>query len=126
MPLVDGRTPLEAAWVEYGTRLYGDYLDLPPHHGAIKVKCVLHMESRPSATVHLEHGKWRCFAGCGNGDVYDLIGLAEGIPEFMDQKRYAEEKGWTSEEVTPEPSAMNPNPKSRKSQGKKGWKPAWI
>ena len=121
-------SPLELAWVEYGTRLYGDYLDLPPNHGWIKVKCALHLESRPSARVNLEFGKWRCFAGCGHGDLYDLIGIVEGLPEFIDQKRFAETKGWfADEDHRPEPSAMNPNPRARKPQGKKAkWKPAWI
>ena len=122
-------TPLERAWTEYGTRLYGDYLPIPPHHGWIKVRCAIHMESRPSAVVNLEAGKFRCYAGCGHGDLYDLIGIVEGLPEFIDQKRYAESKGWHLEEDAPEPSAMNPNPRrhGRKPQGKKEkWKPAWI
>jgi hypothetical protein len=125
---VTTETPLERAWLEFGTRLYGDYRDLPPHHGWVKVKCVIHSESRPSAVVHLEHGKWRCYAGCGRGDVYDLIGVAEGLQDFMEQKRFAESKGWLrEEEAPPQPSAMNPNPRSRKPQGKKEkWKPAWV
>lgn len=128
---MSSETPLEAAWTEFGSRLYGDYLPIPPHRGWIKVKCVLHSESRPSAVVNLtgEKGLWRCYAGCGRGDVYDLIGAAERIPEFIDQKRYAEERGWTEEEKVPEPSAMSPNPRPRgrkPQERKEKWRPAWI
>jgi hypothetical protein len=118
---VDG-SPLEAAWEAFG----GD--PIPPHRGWVKVRCVLHDERRPSATVNLETGKWQCFAGCGHGDVYDLIGLHEGLTDFPDQKRFAEERGWLpEEEAPPEPSPMNPNPKPRTiKKGKTKWKPSWV
>lgn len=121
-------SPLEQAWLEFGTELYGDYLPIPSSHKGVKVKCALHMESRPSAVVNLETGKWRCYAGCGHGDVYDLIGAHEGLVDFRDQKRYADDKGWLREDPTlPEPSPMNPNPKPRTvKKGKKPWKPAWL
>jgi DNA primase len=114
-------SPLEAAWLEFG----GD--PIPPHHGWVKVRCVLHSERRPSATVNLETGKFSCFAGCGHGDVYDLIGLHESLTDFKDQKAFAEERGWVLEEEPPEPSPMNPNPRGRvKSKPKKAWKPSWL
>lgn len=97
-----------------------------PHHGWQKTLCVLHDERQPSATVNLEAGKWSCFAGCGHGDVYDLIGIHEGLPEFPDQKAYADERGWLQEERGPEPSPMNPRPRTSKSKGKKPWKPSWT
>ena len=118
---MDGESPLEAAWSAFG----GD--PIPPHHGWVKVRCVLHDERRPSATVNLEHGKFSCFAGCGHGDVYDLIGLHEGITDFKEQKAFAEERGWVQDDEPPEPSVMNPNPR-RPSPKKKGkpWKPSWL
>ena len=114
-------SPLEQAWEAFGGRPLG------PHHGWQKTLCVLHDERRPSAQVNLEHGKWKCWAGCGYGDVYDLIGLHEGITEFKEQKAYAEERGWVEEDEPPEPSVMNPNPRGRvKSKPKKAWKPSWL
>lgn len=114
-------SPLEAAWIEFG----GD--PLGPHHGWQKTRCVLHDERRASATVHVDLQKWSCFAGCGHGDVYDLIGKHEGLPEFLDQKAYAEEHGWhVEDEAQPEPSLMNPRPRSKKSKGKQPWKPSWL
>lgn len=117
-------TALESAWIQFGSELYGDYGDLPPRHGFVKVKCALHLEGRPSAQVNVETGKWRCFAGCGHGDVYDLIGKHEGLTDFIDQKRYAEEHGWHAEDSAPEPTLMNPRPKAKGAKTK--WKPKWV
>lgn len=112
---------LEEAWIAFGGESF------PPHHGWSKVPCVLHMDSKPSATVHGDAGKWSCFAGCGHGDVYDLIGLHELLPEFSDQKAYADERGWIPEgDATPEPTVMNPRPKQNKGKAKKPWKPSWL
>lgn len=114
-------SPLEQAWSAFGGAPLG------PHHGWQKTRCVLHDERNASATVHLDAGKWSCFAGCGHGDVYDLIGLHEGLTEFPEQKAYAEAHGWYAEEKLPNPSVMNPNPRGRKSGGKKAkWRPSWI
>lgn len=114
-------SPLEQAWSSFG----GD--PLSPKHGWQKTRCVLHDERRASATVNVDLGKWSCFAGCGRGDVYDLIGAHEGLPEFLDQKAYAEEHGWhVEDEALPEPSLMNPRPKSKKGKGKQPWKPSWL
>ena len=112
-------SPLEQAWIHYG----GD--EIPPHHGWVKVKCVIHDERRASAAVNLETGKWRCYAGCGHGDVYDLIGLKEDdAREFPQQKAIAAEKFGDAPEGPPEPSALNPRPRTKGP--KKKWKPAWT
>lgn len=114
-------TPLELAWLEYGGQ------EIPPHHGWVKVKCALHAERNASAQVNLEIGKWRCFAGCGHGDVYDLIGLKENVREFPEQKRIAAEKFGDVPDGPPEPSSMNPRPRSKQGKGKKAkWKPSWT
>lgn len=113
-------SPLELAWTEYG----GD--PIPYSHGWVKVRCVLHSDRNASAQIHLENQKWRCFAGCGWGDVYDLVGLAESIREFPEQKAVATEKfgAQLDGDEPPEPTAMNPNPHQKK--GKTRWKPSWV
>lgn len=114
-------TPLELAWLEYSGE------EIPPHHGWVKVKCALHSERRASAQVNLETGKWRCFAGCGYGDVYDLIGIHDSVREFPEQKRIAADRfgDCNVPDVPPEPTAMNPNPHKKKGPKKK-WKPPWT
>ena len=126
-------TPLQQAWQTFGDELYGAYAPLRESHGWVKVKCAVHLESRPSAQVHIERGKWRCFAGCGFGDVYDLIKAASkngliqpGLNEFPDQKRYAQEHGWYEADTPPEPSAMNPRPRTKKRSSKQKWRPPWL
>lgn len=131
---LDG-SPLELAWVSFGTDLYGDYPPPPPHQGWFKVKCAVHMERRPSAQLNLTGDKprWRCFAGCGGGDVYDLIGAASknglieaGLNDLPAQKRYAKEHGWLVNEEPPEPSVMSPRPRTTRRGPKKKWKPSWL
>lgn len=106
-------TPLERAWIAYGGTL--------PTGRSNKANCPLHDDRTASASVDVERGKWRCFAGCGHGDIYDLIGLAERTPEFHQQKQIAEEKfgdsnDWGARSLV-----------ARKSKGRKGaWKPPWL
>jgi hypothetical protein len=75
--------------------------------------------------VNLETGKWKCWAGCGFGDVYDLIGIHENLRDFLDQKRFAVDHGWYVEDEEPEPTLMNPRPRTTKKKGKP-WKPPWT
>jgi len=117
--VTDLETPLEQAWEAFG----GD--PIPPHHGWVKVRCVLHGDRTASAQVNLETGKWRCFAGCGHGDVYDLIGVHDGVREFPEQKRIAAERFGDQPDAPPEPTAMNPNP-HRGKKTKTKWKPSWV
>lgn len=113
-------TPLERAWLEYSGE------EIPPHHGWVKVRCAAHSERRPSASVNVDLGKWRCYAGCGRGDVFDLIGIREHVDEFIEQKQIATERfGWEPE-GDPVPTAMNPNPRRHSKRDKKPWKPPWL
>lgn len=76
--------------------------------------------------MNVELGKWVCYAGCGRGDIFDLIKIRENVAEFPEQKRIAAEKfGWTAEDEEPEASAMNPNPRKKKGPKKK-WAPPWV
>lgn len=65
-------TPLEQAWEHYGGRL------ITNRAGKNKACCPLHEDKNASATINISEQKWTCHAGCGFGDIYDLIFLAEG------------------------------------------------
>lgn len=64
-------TPLEQAWEHYGGRLVTN------RSGKNKACCPLHEDQQPSCTVDVKEQKWTCHAGCGYGDIYELIQLAE-------------------------------------------------
>lgn len=99
-------TPLERAWEHYGGVL--------PTRGN-KAHCPLHEDRTASAVVNLETGKWKCYAGCGRGDVYDLIKLAEKVG-FGEAKKVAEKFG-----------AGEAPKRSKKRPGRKGeWIPPWL
>lgn len=79
-------TPLEAAWEHYGGQI------LTQRHGRNKAKCPLHDDANASASVNIDEQKWTCFAGCGYGDIYELIMLAEpGNLRFPECKAIAED-----------------------------------
>lgn len=78
-------TPLERAWEHYGGTLLGT-------RGRVKARCCLHEDKNASASVDLESQRWSCFAGCGYGDIYELVKLAEGIDPFPERKAFADER----------------------------------
>lgn len=79
-------TPLEAAWEHYGGTL------LTHREGRNKARCPLHEDANASAVVNVEHQRWTCFAGCGYGDIYELVKLAEGIDSFPECKEFTDTK----------------------------------
>lgn len=79
-------TPLEAAWEYYGGTL------LTHREGRNKARCPLHDDVNASATVNIAEQRWKCFAGCGHGDIYELVKLADDIGNFRANKEYADEK----------------------------------
>lgn len=104
-------TPLERAWEAYGGTLLGD-------HGKVKAKCPLHDDSLASARVDVEEQRWICYAGCGRGDIYELVKLAERVDHFSEQKRIAAEKFGAG-------APAGAAPRVKKKTGKK-WKPSWT
>jgi len=38
-------------------------------HGWAQSRCPFHDDHEASLSVHLVHGGWHCFAGCGQGDL---------------------------------------------------------
>lgn len=48
--------------------------------GYVQTRCPIHGEQRPSLSVHLERGNWRCFAcGAHGGDALELYRQARGL-----------------------------------------------
>lgn len=79
-------TPLEAAWEHYGGTL------LTHREGRNKARCPLHDDANASATVNIADQRWKCFAGCGYGDIYELVQLADGFTTFPETKAFADER----------------------------------
>lgn len=103
-------TPLEQAWEHYGGRL------ITNRAGKNKACCPLHEDKNASATIDVSEQKWVCHAGCGYGDLYELVKLAEpGEPGFFECVEIAERLfGSTGPEKK----------KSKKRPGRR--KPLWV
>lgn len=82
----DEVTPLEAAWEHYGGTL------LTHREGRNKARCPLHDDANASASVNIAEQKWTCYAGCGYGDIYELVMLADGFDRFPECKEFADTK----------------------------------
>jgi DNA primase len=41
----------------------------PGREGWAQGKCPFHSDKHESLSVNLTHGGWKCFAGCGQGDL---------------------------------------------------------
>jgi hypothetical protein len=59
-----------------------------PGRRAFVVKCPFHKDNNPSFSVENEQGLWNCHAGCGGGDVFDLLAKFEGTTAVEALKRY--------------------------------------
>lgn len=79
-------TPLEQAWEHYGGTL------LTHRDGRNKARCPLHDDVNASASVNVHEQKWSCFAGCGYGDIYELVKLADNFDDFRECKEWTDEK----------------------------------
>lgn len=108
--------PIEAAWEHYGGRILGN------GQGRCKANCPLHDDRNASAMVDLDTGKWTCYAGCGYGDLYDLIQKGEDC-SFPEAKRIAKEL-FGDEQSPPEPNPLHTSKGTR--PGRRNWKPPWL
>lgn len=99
-------TPLEQAWEYFGGTLLGT-------SGKVKAKCPLHADANASARVDTLEQKWVCYAGCGYGDIYELVKLADGIDDFRECKEWTDTKFGTA-------------PKRPVRAAKKGKKKSWV
>jgi len=50
-----------------------------------QVCCPFHDDHKPSFAFNVDHGGWRCHAGCGSGDVFSFIQRLENcsFPEAV-------------------------------------------
>lgn len=99
-------TPLEAAWEHYGGTV------LTHREGRNKAKCPLHDDANASAVVNIAEQRWTCFAGCGYGDIYELVKLADGIESFPECREYTDRKFGSSPASTPRKPAKRGRKKS--------------
>lgn len=49
------------------------------NHKAHNIKCPFHDDRSPSFTVWPQTNTWKCWAGCGSGDVINLVSKLRGI-----------------------------------------------
>lgn len=102
-------TPLEKAWEHYGGTL------LTHREGRNKARCPLHEDANASASVNIPEQKWTCFAGCGYGDIYELVQLADGFGTFPEAKAFADERFGTANQ------AGKPTTTKAKKRKAKSW-----
>lgn len=64
-------------------------LTRPGLNGWASGHCCLHDDSTASLSVNLEHGGWRCHAGCGGGDLVAFhmrrtnLGFYEAVADLI-------------------------------------------
>lgn len=79
--------PIQAELERMGVRLIGSGDDL-------KACCPFHEDRNPSFSVNIKDGSWKCFAGCGQGGVVELIARHQGkTPQFILDTYKAEKNG---------------------------------
>lgn len=106
-------TPLEKAWEHYGGTL------LTHREGRNKARCPLHDDANASAVVNIKEQRWSCYAGCGYGDIYELVGLADSFKGFPEVKAFADERFGTTSE-----GGSTTGTKAKRRRGGKG--KAWL
>jgi DNA primase len=63
---VKDRADFRAVLAHYGITPIGQ-------HDQTKIRCPFHDDAKPSCSVHLGKGLWRCHTGCGSGNVLDFV-----------------------------------------------------
>jgi 5S rRNA maturation endonuclease (ribonuclease M5) len=61
---------------------------VPGNNRKFVVKCPFHQDRNPSFSVENEQGLWNCHAGCGGGDIFDLLAKFDGVSTVEALKRY--------------------------------------
>src|SRR5690625_1564612 len=55
-------------------------LGKPNRTGWAQGRCPFHEDKEASLSVNLQHGGWRCFAGCGKGDLVNFHERPTALP----------------------------------------------
>ena len=96
--------------------VYDHYeIPFPTGHGNRKVKCPVHDESRPSASVDAGEGLFLCFACGAKGSGIDLVMLKENL-DYADAVRFIEEH------VAPADSPLRGSVRGKQGRGVHGRK----
>jgi 5S rRNA maturation endonuclease (ribonuclease M5) len=53
-----------------------------------KIKCPFHQDRNPSFSIDADQNLWMCHAGCGGGDIFNLLAKFDGISVEDALKRY--------------------------------------
>ena len=78
------KPPIEQVLRHYGAEF------VPTGHRWRPMLCVLHDESRPSASVNTDDCKYKCYVCDFSGDSLDLIAEKEGHRDFVSSIEFAE------------------------------------
>lgn len=81
------RNPIDAVMESRGIQLIGG-------GNARKAKCPFHNDRKPSITVDVKLGLWKCWAGCGAGSVIDLLMKLDNVSfkEFAERNDISKEE----------------------------------
>lgn len=105
--------------------LAGLDVQIARHAGAeIRIHCPLHDDETSSCSINTETTKWMCHAGCGDGDVIELVSLALDTDKRSAASKIAEWSGTTVADPAGRKSrAAKPSGNGRKKPAIKGEKP---
>lgn len=79
--------PIESELESMGVKLIGSGDDR-------KACCPFHEDKNPSLSVNVRDGSWKCFAGCGQGGVVELLSRHQGkTPQFILDTYKAQKNG---------------------------------
>ncbi|MEH7743510.1 CHC2 zinc finger domain-containing protein [Neobacillus drentensis] len=96
------RLSIEDALIQYGglklkekRRFYGK---------SYNIKCPLHDDLNPSFTIWPKTKSWKCHAGCGSGDVINLVSKLQGFSnteaKIMLQKQLGIANKWSANDYS--------------------------
>ena len=75
---------------------------------------------RRTAAFHVQGQRWKCFSCNSGGDVFDLVGVLDGIENKRDQLQAVAEWAGLDADLAPKPTAApQPKPKHDYSTGRK-------
>src|SRR5688500_14369944 len=86
--------------------------------------CPFHDDRDPSFSVNLENGLWRCFAGCGSGDVFTFEQKREGCSFPASVDSLSQWRG-ISPEAPKEPRRIMRSFHWIDAEGREAWHHRW-